>query len=48
MELLHEKMYVIYYNCYTYNSVKAYVPRWVETDQASFSKGSQLKRCSSD
>jgi hypothetical protein len=25
-------MYIVYYNCYFYKSLKPYVPRWVVTD----------------
>lgn len=32
IEAVHEKMYVIYYNCYFHRYLKGYVPKWVITD----------------
>ena len=31
-EKVHEKMYVVYYNCYFYKEIKAYTPRFIETE----------------
>lgn len=30
--MLHEKMYVVYYNCYFHKYLKTYLPKWVITD----------------
>lgn len=32
IESVHEKMYVVYYNCYFHRYLKCYIPRWVITD----------------
>ena len=32
IEAVHEKMYVIYYNCYFHKYLRGYVPKWVITD----------------
>lgn len=38
LELIHEKMYVVYYNCYTYKEVKPYVPKWIDTEESGKKK----------
>lgn len=38
IEAVHEKMYVIYYNCYFYRYLKGYVPKWVITDLLAHKK----------
>lgn len=32
IEILHEKLYVVFYNCYFHKYLKHYVPKWVITD----------------
>ena len=32
IEAVHEKLYVVFYNCYFHKYLKHYVPRWVQTD----------------
>jgi hypothetical protein len=32
IETVHEKMYVVYYNCYFHRFLKNYIPKWVITD----------------
>jgi hypothetical protein len=32
IEIIHEKLYVIYYNCYFHKYLKQYIPKWVITD----------------
>ena len=32
IEMLHEKLYVVFYNCYFHKYLKHYVPKWVITD----------------
>lgn len=32
LEKVHEKMYVVYYNCYYYKYLKFYIPKWIDTD----------------
>lgn len=32
MEEIHEKMYVVFYNCYYYREVKSYIPKWLDTE----------------
>ena len=30
--MVHEKMYVIFYNCYFHKYLRSYLPKWVITD----------------
>jgi hypothetical protein len=32
IELAHEKMYIIFYNCYFHSYIRSNVPRWILTD----------------
>jgi hypothetical protein len=32
IEVLHEKLYVVFYNCYFHKYMKRYIPKWVITD----------------
>lgn len=32
IEFAHEKMYIVFYNCYFYRYLKPYIPKWVLTD----------------
>lgn len=32
IEMLHEKLYVVFYNCYFHKHLKRYIPKWVITD----------------
>ena len=32
LEKIHEKLYIVYYNCYFYKYIANYVPKWFNTD----------------
>lgn len=38
IETVHERMYVVFYNCYFHKHLKPYVPKWVITDAAELPK----------
>lgn len=38
IELAHEKMYIIFYNCYFHTYVRSNVPRWILTDSKNSAK----------
>lgn len=34
LEKLHEKMYIVYYNCYFYQELKGLIPRFIDTESS--------------
>jgi hypothetical protein len=38
IETVHERMYVVFYNCYFHKYLKPYVPKWVITDATELPK----------
>jgi hypothetical protein len=41
VERVHEKMYVVFYNCYFAKTVMRYRPIWLKTDAATFTEGNE-------
>ena len=33
IERIHEKMYVVYYNCYFYKYLTKHIPKWIDTEK---------------